>query len=308
MTALITDAACLGHEAGARHVERPARLAAVLAHLEETGLKDELAVADAVAATREQLLGVHDARYVDAIERVAPERGLVRLDPDTAMGPGSLAAVRKAVGAAIAGVDLVFGVGEGETDERRVFCAVRPPGHHAEASAAMGFCLFNGVAVAAVHALATTSAERVAILDFDVHHGNGTVAAFQNDPRVLVCSSFQYPHYPYRLQDVDRPNIVNTPLPAHTGGRDYRRALERDWLPALDSFRPELILVSAGFDAHAADPLGELRLEEDDFAWTATLIADVADSHAEGRMVSVLEGGYDLDALARSVAAYIERL
>ena len=302
MTVLITNSACLDHDAGPRHPERPARLEAVLDHLKATGLLDELTLVEAPQAGRAQLAAVHAADYVDAIERVAPTEGLVRLDPDTAMGPGSLQAVRTAVGAAVAGVDLVF-----DGEHRHAFCAVRPPGHHAEESAAMGFCVFNGVAVAAAHALDTQSIERVAVLDFDVHHGNGTVAAFKDDPRVLVCSSFQFPHYPYRLQDVERPNIVNTPLPAGTKGVGYRRGLERDWLPAIDAFKPELILVSAGFDAHTADPLGDLLLTEDDFAWTADLVATLADSHTEGRVVSVLEGGYDLLALARSVAAYVGR-
>lgn len=308
MTALITDPACLEHEMGPRHPERPARLEAVLEYLDETGLLADLETVTAPEATRQQIIGVHEPDYVDAIERLAPSEGLVRLDPDTFMGPGSLRAVRVAVGAAIAGVDLVLDSSRGAESERRVFCAVRPPGHHAEAATAMGFCVFNGIAIAAVHALASQAVERVAILDFDVHHGNGTVAAFRDDPRVLVCSSFQYPHYPYRLQDVERPNIVNTPLPAYTRGPEYRRALERDWLPAIEAFEPELILASAGFDAHAADPLGELMLTEDDFAWTADLIVALAKSHADGRMVSVLEGGYDLQALARSVHAYVERL
>lgn len=308
MTALVTDPACLDHEMGPRHPERPARLEAVLEHLDETGLLADLRTITAPEATREQIIAVHEPDYVDAIERLAPTEGLVRLDPDTFMGPGSLRAVRTAAGAAVAGVDLVFDDDGRAEAERRAFCAVRPPGHHAESTTAMGFCVFNGIAIAAVHALASQPVQRVAVLDFDVHHGNGTVAAFREDPRVLVCSSFQYPHYPYRLQDVARPNIVNTPLPAHTRGPEYRRALERDWLPAIEAFKPGLVLVSAGFDAHAADPLGELMLAEDDFAWTADLIVALADSHADGRMVSVLEGGYDLQALARSVHAYVERL
>ena len=308
MTALVTEPACLEHETGPRHPERPARLEAVLRHLDETGLLADLETVAAPEASREQIIRVHEPDYVDAIERLAPTEGLVRLDPDTFMGPGSLRAVRAAVGAAVAGVDLVFADGGRPKSGRRAFCAVRPPGHHAEAATAMGFCVFNGIAIAAVHALASKLVERVAILDFDVHHGNGTVAAFADDPRVLVCSSFQYPHYPYRLQDMDRPNIVNTPLPAYTRGVEYRRALERDWLRAVEAFKPELVLVSAGFDAHAADPLGELMLSEDDFAWTADLIVALADSHAAGRMVSVLEGGYDLQALAQSVHAYVERL
>lgn len=169
----------------------------------------------------------------------------------------------------------------------------------------MGFCFLNGIAVAAMAALEDDQVDRVAILDFDVHHGNGTVAAFMDNPAVLVCSSFQHPHYPYRYFDVDRGNIVNTPLPAGTRGIEFRKAVERDWLPALDSFRPQLILVSAGFDGHADDPLGDFLLKEDDFAWVTGLITDAANRHAEGRIVSVLEGGYDLDALARSVAVHL---
>ena len=203
----------------------------------------------------------------------------------------------------MAGVELVLG-----DADRRVFCAVRPPGHHAEVSQAMGFCFFNSVAVAAARAQCDPGVDRVAILDFDVHHGNGTVAAFMDNPDVLVCSSFQFPFYPYRLQDVDRPNIVNTPLPAGTGGNDFRKAVERDWLPALDDFKPELILVSAGFDGHAEDPLAGLLLTEEDYAWVTGLITDAANRHADGRIVSMLEGGYHLGALSRSVVAHIEGL
>ena len=300
---LITNPACLEHETPPGHPERPARLTAVLRHLEETGLLADLNVQDAPQATRRQLERVHAGAYLDALERLAPRQGLARLDADTALGPRSLAAARTSVGAAVAGVERVL-----DGASRRVFCAVRPPGHHAEESAAMGFCLLNGVAVAAAHALARPDIDRVAILDFDVHHGNGTVAAFMDNPAALVCSSFQYPYYPYRLQDVRRPNVVNTPLPAGAGGAAFRRAVERDWPPALDAFAPNLILVSAGFDAHAADPLGQLRLVEDDFRWVTTLIAGAARQHAEGRVVSVLEGGYDLEALARSVQVHLEAL
>ena len=172
----------------------------------------------------------------------------------------------------------------------------------------MGFCLLNGVATAAAYALAKPDIDPVAVLDFDVHHGNGTVAAFMDNPAVLVCSSFQFPHYPYRLQDVDRPHIVNTPLPAGTTGPAFRRAIERDWLPALEGFKPQLILASAGFDAHAADPLGDLLLDEGDFRWTTALIVAAANQHAAGRVVSVLEGGYDLAALARCVQVHVEEL
>ena len=285
------------------HPECPARLAAVLQHLEETGIRDELNAYEAGLAARSDLARAHAEPYLDALHRVAPERGLVYLTPDTALGPASLDAARAVAGAAVDGVKLVL-----QGRERRAFCAVRPPGHHAEESTAMGFCFLNGNAVAAMAALEDDAVDRVAILDFDVHHGNGTVAAFMDNPSVLVCSSFQHPHFPYRHFDVDRPNIVNTPLPAGTRSREFRIAVERDWLPALDDFKPQLILVSAGFDGHAHDPLGDFLLTEDDFAWVTGLITDAANRHAEGRVVSVLEGGYDLDALARCVAVHLEGL
>ncbi|MDE0226452.1 MAG: histone deacetylase family protein [Gammaproteobacteria bacterium] len=303
MTALFTHLNCLEHDMGERHPERPARLAAVLMHLDETGLYSDLDVHEAPEARRTDLARVHGEAFLDGLEELSPEEGLVRVDPDTAMGPGSLLAARTAAGAAVAGVELAL-----SDAEKRVFCAVRPPGHHAEVSRAMGFCFFNSVAVAAARALSDPGVDRVAILDFDVHHGNGTVAAFMDNPDVLVCSSFQFPFYPYRLQDVDRPNIVNTPLPAGTRGADFRQAVERDWLPALDGFKPELILVSAGFDGHADDPLAGLLLTEEDYTWVTSLITDAANRHAGGRIVSMLEGGYHLGALSRSVAAHIEGL
>lgn len=299
---LFTSRACLEHLTTPGHPERPERLAAVLRHLRETGLLTDLDVQEAPPAHADDLALVHGAAYLDALERLSPRSGFVRLDADTPMSPGSLQAAKLAAGAAVSGVDDVL-----EGAAQRVFCAVRPPGHHAEESAAMGFCLLNGIAVAAAHALARGVA-RVAVLDFDVHHGNGTVEAFMDEPRALVCSSFQFPHYPYRRHDVKRPNIVNTPLPAATTGSEFRRAVERDWLPALDAFKPHLVLVSAGFDAHAADPLGDLLLGEEDFVWVTNFIVAAAAQHAEGRVVSVLEGGYDLEALAHSVAAHLQAL
>ena len=303
MTALFTHLNCLEHDMGERHPERPARLAAVLMHLDETGLYSDLDVHEAPEAQRIDLARVHGDAFLDGLAELTPEEGLVRLDPDTAMGPGSLRAARTAAGAAVAAVELVLGGAD-----NRAFCAVRPPGHHAEGSRAMGFCFFNSIAVAAARALENPDIDRVAILDFDVHHGNGTVAAFMDNPDVLVCSSFQFPFYPYRLQDVQRPNIVNTPLPAATRGPEFRKALERDWLPALDDFRPDLFLVSAGFDGHADDPLAGLLLTEEDYAWVTSLITAAAERHASGRIVSMLEGGYDLGALSRSVAAHVEGL
>ena len=303
MTALFTHLNCLDHEMGDRHPERPARLAAVLQHLDETGLVAELDVYEAPEAHHTDLARVHGEAFLDTLAQLSPDEGLVRLDPDTAMGPGSLRAVRTAAGAAVAAVELVLG-----GTDNRAFCAVRPPGHHAEVSRAMGFCFVNSIAVAAARALDHPRIDRVAILDFDVHHGNGTVAAFMDKPDVLVCSSFQFPFYPYRLQDVQRPNIVNTPLPSGTRGGAFREAVEHDWLPTLDGFRPDLILVSAGFDGHADDPLGGFLLTEEDYAWVTGLITDAANRHANGRIVSMLEGGYDLGALSRSVAVHVERL
>ena len=303
MATLITHSVCLEHQMEQRHPESPERLAAVLSHLNDSRLIDDLTTLQAAEAVRDDLTAFHRDTYVDELIAMEPDQGLQPVNPDTSMGPKSLAAARYAAGAAIQGVDHVLA--EADT---RVFCAVRPPGHHAEESTAMGFCFFNSVALAAHRALNQHELERVAILDFDVHHGNGTVNAFQDDPRVLVCSSFQFPHYPYRLQDVDRPNIVNTPLAAGTTGVEFRKAIEQDWLPAMDEFAPALILVSAGFDAHRDDPLGDLLLDESDFAWITSLIIDAANRHAHGRIVSVLEGGYNLKALASSVATHLEGL
>ncbi|MDE0036102.1 MAG: histone deacetylase family protein [Gammaproteobacteria bacterium] len=303
MTALITHSACLEHEMDPGHPECPERLSTVLGHLGQCGILDEVDVYESTLARRSDLARVHAESYLDALDRVVPESGLVHVTLDTAMGPRSLDAAKAVAGAAVDGVKMVL-----KEREQRVFCAVRPPGHHAEESAAMGFCFLNGIAVAAMAALEDDRIDRVAVLDFDVHHGNGTVAAFMDNPSVLACSSFQHPHYPYRYFDVDRPNIVNTPLPAGTRGIEFRNAVERDWLPALDDFKPQLILVSAGFDGHADDPLGDFLLTQDDFAWVTGLVTDAANRHAEGRIVSVLEGGYDLVALARSVAAHLEVL
>jgi acetoin utilization deacetylase AcuC-like enzyme len=219
------------------------------------------------------------------------------------MAPGSLRAAQLASGAVEEGAKLVV-----EGKARRVFCAMRPPGHHAENNAAMGFCFFNHVAVGAASALEAAGIDRVAVFDFDVHHGNGTVEMFQDRPEVLVCSSFQHPFYPGRYHDVKRDHIVNTPLPAGTGSAAFRQAIERDWTPAVERHRPQMIFISAGFDAHRDDPLGGLQLDEEDFAWVTRWIVKAAEKHAKGRVVSTLEGGYDLDALASSVAAHLGAL
>ncbi|HEY3564124.1 MAG TPA: histone deacetylase family protein, partial [Casimicrobiaceae bacterium] len=215
----------------------------------------------------------------------------------------SVDAARHAAGAVVHGVDLVC-----NGDYQRVFCAVRPPGHHAESRRAMGFCVFNSVAVGAAHALAEHGLSRVAIVDFDVHHGNGTEEMFTDDPRVLMVSTFQYPLYPYSGVDNPAPNMVNIPLSAGNGGTEFRDAVRKHWLPALDDHAPELILISAGFDAHREDPLAGLAFVDDDYAWVTRELIDVAGRHAKGRIVSTLEGGYALSALGRSVVAHLREL
>jgi acetoin utilization deacetylase AcuC-like enzyme len=302
-TAFITHPSCLQHEMGPDHPECPDRLTAIHDHLLSSGLDPHLARHEAPAATAEQLARVHDRRYVEAIEAAAPASGLRYLDPDTALNPYSVSAALHAAGGVVHAVDLVCS-GEYQT----AFCAVRPPGHHAESRRAMGFCVFNSVAVGAAHALAVHGLSRVAIVDFDVHHGNGTEEMFSDDPRVLMVSTFQYPLYPYSGVDNPAPNMVNIPLSAGSGGAQFRDAVREHWLPALDHHEPELILVSAGFDAHREDPLAGLAFTEDDYAWVTRELAGVARRHAQGRIVSTLEGGYALGALGRSVAAHVREL
>jgi acetoin utilization deacetylase AcuC-like enzyme len=228
---------------------------------------------------------------------------MVQLDPDTSMNPYSYPAALRAAGAAVLGVDLAM---SGEV--ANAFCNIRPPGHHAERGRAMGFCIFNNVAVAAAHALAHHGLSRVAIADFDVHHGNGTEHIFCDDPRVMLCSTFQHPFYPYVGADSGNEHIVNVPLPAGTGGAEFREAVARHWLPALEAFRPELLLISAGFDAHRDDDMAMMRLVDADYAWVTGELMQVAARHAQGRIVSMLEGGYELNALGRSAAAHIKAL
>ncbi len=304
-----TDTILLSHPELARHAmqpghpERPERLRAALDGLRAAGLLERMPQVEARPAARDQLERVHDPAYVEALWGAAPQSGLVRLDPDTALGPHSLAAALRAAGAAAQAVDLVL-AGAAPA----AFCCVRPPGHHAERRRAMGFCFFDNIAVAAAHALAQHGLERVALVDFDVHHGNGTEDIFQSDPRVLFCSSFQHPHYPFSGADTRSDHIRNVPLPAGTGGAGYRQAVAAAWFAALDRFAPQLLFFSAGFDAHRADPLAQLELDEDDFAWVTAEVLGVCRPHTGGRVVSCLEGGYDLGALGRSVAAHVAAL
>jgi acetoin utilization deacetylase AcuC-like enzyme len=300
---LFTHDDCDAHRMHPGHPERPERRQAILRRLQQGKTLDEWEVREPPLVSREALEHVHDARYLDGVFASSPDEGLFDLDGDTAMSPGTLRAARLASGALEEAVALVT---RGEA--RRVFCAMRPPGHHAESKAAMGFCFFNHVAVGAAAAIETPEIERVAVFDFDVHHGNGTVEMFQDRPQVMVCSSFQHPFYPHRYHDVKRDHIINTPLPAGTGSEDFRRAIERDWMPAIEKHRPQIIFISAGFDAHRDDPLGGMRLDEKDFAWVTRLLVEAAGKHAGGRIISTLEGGYHLDALAGSVDAHLREL
>jgi acetoin utilization deacetylase AcuC-like enzyme len=302
---LLSHRACLRHDPGAFHPECPDRLRAIQTALEAEEFA-HLIRDEAPRATAEQLTRVHPARYVEAILGIAPageER--VMLDADTAMSAGSAEAALRAAGAAVAGVDAVC---RGEA--RRVFCATRPPGHHAEPGRPMGFCLFANAAVAARHAQAAHGLRRVAIADFDVHHGNGTQACVEADASILFASSHQSPCYPGTgdAAETGVGNIFNAPLPPGADGAAFRAAWAGRLLPAIEAFAPELLVISAGFDAHARDPLAQLRVREADFAWLTAELCAIADRHAEGRVVSLLEGGYDLDALARSVAAHLRTL
>ena len=259
---------------------------------------------EAPVATPEQLGAAHAPDYVEAIFGASPTHDYAYLDPDTAMNPYSLEAARRAAGAVVKGVDLVM---EGR-DITNTFCAVRPCGHHATHNRAMGFCIFNNVAVGAMHALNAHALERVAILDFDVHHGNGTEDIFHDDERVMLCSSFQHPYYPGSGAHSGNQHIIPTPLSARSSSAEFRRAIDATWWPALERFQPELIIISAGFDAHADDPLAYLELHEDDYVWITQRIREIADTFAQGRIVSALEGGYELVALGRSAVAHVGAL
>jgi len=300
-TALITHKACYDHVTPQGHPEQVARLDAVLGAMD--GL-DLVQVAAPMAAD-DDLLRAHPKGHIDTIKSAAPSEGWRSLDADTHMSVGTLEAAYRAAGGVVKAVDLVM---SGEVGN--AFAAVRPPGHHAERETAMGFCFFGSVAVAAKHALDFHGLKRVAILDFDVHHGNGTQDLVEEDARILFCSSHQMPLYPGTgaAYETGVGNVVNVPLPDGCGSSAFRAAWDADIFPVVDAFEPELLLISAGFDAHADDPLAGMELHEEDFAWVTRKICDLADKHCQGRVVSALEGGYDLEALGRSARAHVDVL
>lgn len=303
LAAYITHADCARHEMGPQHPECPERLGAINDQLLVKGLLDYMLPYDAPLATEEQLGRAHSSLYVQELMAMAPAEGHVQVDPDTSMNPHTLKAALRAAGAAVQATDLVLA---GEVPA--AFCAVRPPGHHAERAAAMGFCFFNNVAVGIRHALDVHGLERVALIDFDVHHGNGSEDIFQGDSRVLMCSIYEKGLYPFNGENAVGPNMVNVGLPTRSGSDAFRDAVLTHWIPALDAFRPQLIYISAGFDAHREDDMGNLGLVEADYEWVTQRLLAVAKRHGQGRVISCLEGGYVLSPLGRSAAAHVKAL
>jgi acetoin utilization deacetylase AcuC-like enzyme len=304
-TLYITHPACLNHLTPSGHPERPDRLRAIDRVLENERFQTLARVA-APEASIDDIALCHPRDFIEEIAEAVPKEGMVRIDADTSMSPGSFAAALRAVGGALYAVDEVM---TGKAPN--AFCAMRPPGHHAETVRPMGFCLFNSAAIAARHAQKQHGAERVAIVDFDVHHGNGTQEIFWSDPTVMYCSTHEMPLYPgtgARMERGEHNTIVNAPLRAGDGGEAFRAAFEQTILPRLREFGPDMVVISAGFDAHLRDPLANLNLVEADYAWVTQKLMEIADAKANGRVVSLLEGGYDLQGLAASVAAHVTAL
>lgn len=302
-TAYIAHPSCQKHSMGSDHPESPERLHAINDQLIASGLLDHLIHFEAEKASKAQLTQVHTNAYVDWVFERAPAEGLVELDGDTAMNKYTLNAALHAAGAVVQAVDLVMA---GEVEN--AFCGIRPPGHHAGRNGAAGFCIFNNVAVGAAHAMHHHHLQRVAILDFDVHHGDGTEDIFHDDPRVMLCSTFRHPFYPYKGENSSNDHIINVPLAAGTNGEKFREAVTAHWLPALERFQPEFIFISAGFDAHYEDDMGGLALKEADYLWITETAKQIAQQYSHNRIVSVLEGGYALHALGRCVMTHIKSL
>ncbi|MEX2474407.1 histone deacetylase family protein [Marinobacter sp.] len=302
-TAFFSHDDCLKHNMGPEHPESPERIAAIVSHLADTGVGDALDWVRPGEITRDQLLTVHPEKYLHQLDLMQPTRGRVFTDPDTAMMPDTLRAARLAAGGNIEAVDMVL-----SSQVTNAFVCARPPGHHAERSKSMGFCFYNNIALAAMRALNFHHLERVAIIDFDVHQGNGTADIVGGDERVLMCSSFQHPFYPHSHVHRQPENIVNIPIESNCSALAYRKAVEAGWLKKLQDFRPQVVLISAGFDGHRLDPMAELNLEMEDYRWLTEMIASVARDHANDRVISTLEGGYHLRALAESVNTHLEVL
>ena len=302
-SAYITHAQCALHEMGDGHPECPQRLAAISDHLLAKGILDHMQWFEAPQANREQLIQAHTSDYVDRLISLTPSTGYVQIDADTRMNASTIQSALRAAGAAVLATDMVL-----LNKASNAFCNIRPPGHHALPDQAMGFCFFNNVAVGIHHALNHYKLQRVALIDFDVHHGNGSEEIFKDDSRVLMCSTFERDLYPFSGNHPLGKNMVNIGLPARSGGEQFRAAVTDYWLPALEKFRPEIIFISAGFDAHREDDLGNLGLVERDYEWVTQQLLSIAKRYCGGKIVSCLEGGYALDALARSVAAHVKVL
>jgi len=302
-TAYISHPDCHDHDTGEGHPENALRLSAIEDKFIETSLWDFLRGIDAPEATEAQLLRVHTANHLENMQKMMPRQGYMRLDQDTVVSPGSMKAAKRAAGAVVAAVDLLM-----SGNMTNAFCGVRPPGHHAESNRALGFCLFNNIAVGAAHAMEAHGLKKIAVLDFDVHQGNGTEDILINDERVLYCSIFQHPFYPFTTPPENSDRVVSIPLDASAKTDEFRAAVNDHWLPALERFRPEMIFVSAGFDAHRDDEMSYVSLTDADFQWVAEQIVQAAEGSASGRIVSVLEGGYELHSLARCVETHMRVL
>ena len=302
-TAFISHPDTLLHIMDGSHPESPARITAIKNAVLNSPLKKELFYYDAPKANKEALLRVHSRQYVDYIFGIAPKAGLIRLDADTSMGPMSLSATLHGTGAVIHATDLVM---EGKVDN--AFCCIRPPGHHAGRANSAGFCIFNHIAVGVAHAMKKHKLKRVAIIDFDVHHGDGTEDIFKNNPNVMLCSTFQHPYYPHRGIATASDHMLNIPLKAKSNGKAIKAVFEKKFKPALETFKPDIIFISAGFDAHTNDPLADLALTKDDYAWITTFTKQIVKKCNHKRIISSLEGGYHLPSLAESAFAHIKTL
>lgn len=302
-TAFFSHDDCLKHNMGPEHPESPERIKSILAHIADSELQEKLDWVRPEEITRDQLLMVHPESYLQQLDLMLPTRGRVFTDPDTSLMPDTLRAARLAAGGNVQAVDMVM-----SSQVTNGFICARPPGHHAERTKSMGFCFYNNIALAALRALNFHQLERVAIIDFDVHQGNGTVDIVSGDERILMCSSFQHPLYPHSHVHRQPDNIINAPIEANCSSAEYRKRVESTWLKKLQDFRPQLVLVSAGFDGHRLDPMADMNLETEDYRWLTEMIVSVAHDHANDRVISTLEGGYHLRALGESVTAHLEVL